>query len=57
MSQYLHDLACPQCGSLVFRLEDWATYISVLCTGCGHKAGELERHPHLPKMRKHKEIK
>lgn len=55
MSEYMSDLACPQCEGLVWRLEDWGTYTSVLCTACGHKAGELVRHPLLHKLlRRHR---
>lgn len=41
MSSLLGPRVCPRCRSDEFRLEDWETYTSVLCRGCGLKMGEL----------------
>jgi hypothetical protein len=41
VSNLLGPVVCPRCRSDEFRLEDWETYISVLCRGCGAKVGEL----------------
>ena len=41
MSSLLGPVACLRCRSDEFRMENWETYISVLCRSCGAKAGEL----------------
>lgn len=42
MSEMLGILACPQCDSTIFHLQDWSAYVSVTCQYCGHKMGELK---------------
>lgn len=41
MSELAGPAVCPRCRCDEFRMEDWTTYTSVLCRGCGAKAGEL----------------
>jgi Zn ribbon nucleic-acid-binding protein len=41
MSEYIGTVSCPQCGNPDVRLQNWTTYVSVVCTNCGHKFGEL----------------
>jgi hypothetical protein len=41
MSNLLGPVTCPRCRGDEFRLENWETYVSILCRGCGAKAGEL----------------
>lgn len=43
MSVFRGPRGCHQCGCLSFELHDWSTYVSVICTRCGAKQGELER--------------
>lgn len=45
MSRYAGVIPCPECGSEEHRLEDWDTYVSVICAHCSHKMGELKGRP------------
>lgn len=41
MSSHLGSVPCPECRGILFLLEDWETYVSVICMNDGHKMGEL----------------
>lgn len=42
MSEFKGHLGCPRCGKGKFHMEDWDTYVSVTCLGCGYKMGEAD---------------
>lgn len=42
MSLYRGHVLCPECGKGSFYLENWETYVSVTCRGCGYKMRELD---------------
>ena len=43
MSELIGTFRCPQCLHGEWKVQDWTTYMSVVCARCGHKLGELFR--------------
>ena len=42
MSEFKGLLLCPRCGKGAFLLEDWETYVSLICRKCAAKIGEAD---------------
>ena len=46
MSTYIGPVACKDCGSRDFAINNWETYYTVICAHCEHKIGELAHPPY-----------
>lgn len=43
MNALIGTFYCPKCLSSRWKVQDWTTYMAVVCAQCGHKLGELFR--------------